>query len=331
MDVGKYWVMFKKDFEKKYFDYLINTRIKSLCSLKQDEFFSSPHVMLYGNDVSILKLYVDSILSRILQKKIVKKSARHEVTTNNNKHQCPYSYSDVHIEVDMEEITCAERQFISDFISRHIASTKSIYQQKHIVVIHNAHSMSEGSVLAIRKPLEQLSNNIIFIFSTQNISSIDCTLKSRCMLIRCNTEIRDIEDFFEFFIEENEVQLDQFVIDPYDGIIYNLLRLSNPNVDNNVHSKMNEFIEKLLEEKNIQNAYELVRAFGYKILHLNIPFARFMRETICLLSKKHKYKKYIRDIVMLSAELELKSKKVSKQILVFEKYYMEIYRILTMR
>lgn len=330
MEVGKYWVSFKKDFDTKYFDYIANRNVKQICSLSTDDFFGSPHSVLYGNDMSIIKMIVDTMLSRVFQKQLSKKSSIYEISTNSNKHQCPYCYSEVHIEIDMEEIVTAERQFISDFISKHIAGTKSIHQPKHIVVIHNAQSMSEGSILALRKPLEQFSNNIIFIFTTQNISRLDGTLKSRCMQIRCNTDNEKMETFFEFFIEENMISGDQFEIDPYDGIINNLLKLSS-SVPNSIECKLHAFIDKLLVEKNVFNAYEHVRNFGYKMLHFNVPFAIFMKITIKYLSKTPKYKKFMYDIAVLSADLELKSQNVSKQILIFENYYMEIYKKLVIK
>jgi hypothetical protein len=325
MDNIDYLHNFQTEFNEHYFDLLANTRIHRLCSLTIDELFGSPHLLFYGNDPTILKMYVDVILTRIFKTTIVKRSTTYDVMANNNKYSCPYKYSDVHLEIDIDQIVSAERQFISDFISNHIAKTKNISYQKHIIVMHNVNSLHEQSMYALRYPIERLSRNVYFIFTAKTTSRIEPSFLSRCFQIRSNIQEENIEQFFEHFLERNKIE-DEIEIDPTDGVINNILKLSKCDIPNNIEKQLTLFIDQLLKEKNIFKGCELIRSFGFKILHFNVPIATIMKITLNYLGTLKQFDKYIYDLVKYSTELEYKSISVSKPILIFERYFAEIYK-----
>jgi hypothetical protein len=295
-------------------------------------------------------MYVDVILSKIFDTPIKKHNTSYEVVANNNKYNCPYKYSDFHLEIDIHQIVSAERQFISEFISNHIAKTKNITQQKHVIVMHNINSLNEQSMFALRYPIERLCKNVIFIFTAQYTSPIEPAFLSRCLLLRSNIEDEDMEEFFEYFISQNNIDPtdgitknihklsisqnnieDPVEIDPSDGIIKNILKLSKYNVENNIEKQLHLFIDQLLKEKNIFKACELIKSFGFKILHFNIPIANIMKITLDYLCNIKSFQKHLYYLIQFSADLEYKSTKISKYILVFERYFIEIYKKHTLK
>lgn len=330
IDSIQYIEHFQKNFESIYFDKLANPRIQKITSQTIDELFCCPHLLLYGNDVSLLKLYSDTMLSRIFKKTIVKSDASYEVSSNNNKYNCPYIYSDIHVEIDVEQILHAEKQFICNFISNHIATTKNISQAKHVCVIHNIHKLNEQSIFSLRYPIERFSNNIYFIFTARTITQVEPAFLSRCLLIRSNVEDECIESFFETFLEQNDID-NEVEIDPNDGIVMNLLKLHGNNFQSSVEKQLHQFIDQLINEKDIFKVCENIRTFGFKILHFNIPIATIMKITLKYILPMKTFKKHIYKIVKCSADLEVKSAHMSKQILVFERYFVEIFKFAKMK
>ena len=325
LQTGKCWNEFQKDFPDKYFETLANKNILQIASMTQEELFNSPHVLLFGNEVTILKLYVHALLSKVFQKNVISKIAEFEYTNNSSKYTCNYKYSDVHLEIDMQEIISSERQFISDFIYKHIGNTRNIYQQKHIVVIHNIQSMTDATMFSLRRPLEQFSNNILFIVTTKSLSRIESAILSRFMYIKCRIEPDNLENFFEMFVSNKEIE-GTIEIDPTDGLTHNLLSLSISETQDNIKNRLENFIDELLKEKNVSKACELIRSFGYKILHFNVPLATIMKITVNKLMNNKHFKNNIVEIVTLSANLEHKSLSLGKPILIFENYFLEIYK-----
>lgn len=329
MDV---WSSFRTNFYAKYFDIIANLHLERLSHLSEQEFMASPHIMLYGNDTTMLKLITDSILQRVLKRTNTKKKGSFDVVNNNNKYTCPYLHCDTFIEIDMSQITSSEKQFVSEFICNHIACTRNVFQQKHVIVLHNVDTLTEQSSFALRRPIERYSSNIMFIWTTPSLSHIEPTLLSRFMPVRCQIDEANMLTFFETFIQhcihDNAMVYEQteIEIEPCLGLTYNLIKLATHDNENTVELSIRAFLKDLFKEPNILKASEAIRVFGYKILHFNVPIAYIMKVTISLLSEDKKFKKKIVDIVQLSSELQHHSNKVSKHVLVLEQYFLRIYK-----
>lgn len=325
----QYWLHFKQNMESKYFDMVCNNRLKTLASCSPDDLFNSPNLLLFGADVSLLKLYVDAMLQRIFRKPIVKHSTQYDLSCNNNKYQCGYKYSDVHIEVDLGELGVSDKQFISEFIVQRLGTMRNINQAKHLVVLHNVSQAGHLAVSALRKAMD-FTRNITFILTTRSLSVVDESMQSRCMAIRCNTEPDDLEAFYEQFV--TDVGLDSgdkpLEIDPNDGIILTLLQFSNPNAGKSaIHVKLKDFLSTLATEKNLEKGCSSIRTFSHKILHFNVPVAHIFKECLKIFSDMPKMSKHLVDIAVLSADLDAKSAKMSKPVIVLEQYFVHIYRL----
>jgi hypothetical protein len=324
-EAGYYWKQFCYKFKDKYFDILANESLRRLSKYTPEDLFQNPHILLYGNETTVLKILTRAILETILQTTSRMKKSTFEVVNNNNKYACPYKYCNTFIEIDMAEITSSERQFISEFIYKHIACTKNISQEKHIIVMHNVNTLSENSIYALRQPLEKFSKNILFIFTTKNLSIMQPAILSRFMMIRCNFQEDNLINFFEEFATDHEIEGD-VEIDPGEGLVMNLLRMATPDMESTITRVIRTFMESLLKEKNIIKACEMVRVFAYKIMHFNVSIATIMKETITICQKDKRLLKHIHKIIQLSAELEHQSRLVNKQTMILEQYYLCIYK-----
>jgi hypothetical protein len=325
IEAGKHWREFSSNFSNKYFQHIANARLRGLASFSKEDLFQCPNIMLYGTDTTLLKLYTDAILSSIFKRPVTKKSATYDVSSNNNKYNCPYKYSDVHIEVDMEHVPNPEKQYICEFISKHVAQTKNINQPKHIVVIHNMNMVSAQVMNSLKKPTDS-NTNVLFILTSSRISNIDYAIKSRCLHVRCNTEYDDLETFLETFVEGQNIP-DQVEVDPDDGLVKILMKLglSERTCESTLSKNVREFITDLFKEKSLPSACEKIRTFAHKILHFNFPVARIFQECIQLFVKDKRLENHMFAIAELSADLELKSRQMSKPVIILEHYWTQIY------
>ena len=340
LQTAKYWLLFKQLSESKYFDTIANERIKRIASLTKNELFSSPNMLFYGNDISILMIYIDAIVKRVFGlTSLTKRQTSQEY--GSTKVTLAYKYTDVHIEVDMESMTSAERQGFCEYLSKDVATTKNIRQDKHVIVIHNMQTMSDNNINTLRKIVDSCPN-VMFLMTSKSINCIDASFKSRCMLVRSNTEEDDLTSFFETFAEEHMTETnDTLDIYPSEGIVMNLLRMSFPYMDKtSVEHKIEAFIDTLMLEKDICKAYESIRVFGHNILHFGVTLKTIMTYSMSYINKKLKKRvkekqitsdilnARMRDLVLVSAQLEAKSCLFAKPILIIEKYFLQIHQSL---
>lgn len=324
---GTYWKSFHDDFEQKYFADLANDALMKIREMTSDEFFDCPHLLLYGNSTTMLKLTTQALLKMILKTTTPFRSCSFDVVNNNNKYACPYKSCNTHIEIDMADISSSERQFVSEFVCNHIAKTRNMFQKKHVVVMHNTHTMSQNSMFAMRRPIERFSASTQFIFTTPTLSNMEPTILSRFMCVRCEVSIEKFVAFFEHFAQDQDIPHDIELI-PGDGIITNITRLEHGKKEmSTLELNTRQFLGRIFKEKNVLKACEAIRAFGYKVLHFNLDIATVMRMTLQILGKMKNFEKHMLDIVALSADLEAKSKHVSKNIVVLENYFLKIYKI----
>lgn len=329
MDVasGKYWEVFRDRFAE-YLPVLGNDAVIRLTQMSQDSFFESPHLLLYGNSPTVLGLMSRTIVETVMGTKSRMMSASYEVTSNNNKYSCPYLHCATHMEINMAEIKSAEKQFVCDFIHKHISTTKSMNQRKHIVVMHNVDTLSTQSSFALRRPIESAANNVMFIFTCPTLANLETAILSRFCLVRCNFTTDTKTAFLERFAQDQCIDGD-ILMDPNDCIVLTLLSISCPEVRSTTEKVVKTFLADLFKEKNILKACDGIRTFAYKILHFNVPIATVMKTVITALGEDKSFRGRIAEVVQLSADLECKSHHVSKVCLVLEHYFLRLYNMKT--
>jgi hypothetical protein len=341
------WKTFRDRFSTDYFDILANDTIKVISKWDKDMLFSSAPILMFGIDGSLLKLFTRTLLCRIFQTNVneVPKDAEYQFTNGSVKCIAKYSYTANYIEIDMSRIGSGEKTFITEFLYKHIGSTKHINQEKHVVVLHNVHTMTSLTWFSLRRPLEMLSKNVIFIMTTPTLNKIDATIRSRMMHVKATVGEEAMGSFFEVFVDKMEINdgIDsekEIELDSQDHLSYNILLLSrylDPTytlTTNNVDTKIVTFLDEILKETNLLKVVERIRAFGYKILHFNVPLAYIMKITIEYVAEHKKFKKkndIIQEVIALSANLEHKSLSIHRPILVFENYFLKLYKLLCIK
>lgn len=325
--VINYIDQFHQHFCDKYFALLANSHLQHVASFSKDDLFGCPNLLFYGNQSTLLKLFVDAIIYNIFGK-LGKQKGSIDCVVNNTKHTFEYLSGQAFIEIDLTNTGSGEKQFVCEFIGQ-VVKTKNIKQLKHIIVIHNINKAHEHTVFALRKLIEGHAANALFIMTSPSMSRVAGPIQSRCMNIRCNIELEDVGHFFETFIEDVPVDEDT-VVEIEDGdVIKKLIQIACPEVGNGFVEKIiTEFLDKICKTSSIQSLVTETKAFSFKLLHMNIEFKHFLPIIINYFSDKKRYKKHIYDIVSLATETELKSLHSNKSFVLFENMIYKLYKMI---
>ncbi len=324
----KHWQHFRDAFDKRYFDVLAPDLVQNISSMDQEGFLSLPHMIFFAQDTSLLHLFVDTILKRVFKTiTFTKQNVELEVACNSTKHIVKYKHSNIHNEVDMEVVSNGQRQFLMEFIHKHISMTRTIAPgiTKRIVVIHSMEKCQHQ--FAMRKMLETCAQNVLFIMTAKSIQSVNEALQSRAMCINASVSHKQFETFFEMFVEEQDI--DEAEIDRNDGTTYTILNLGAGNQDDGLEKCAREHVAMLLMNNPALDLYKVIvanREFAYKMLHYQTPCARLFKHVInaCCVNKLPKGR--LVKVLALAAELEHKSILMSKPSMLVERLMLEVWR-----
>jgi len=322
----KHWHHFQKCFDSQYFDALAPDIVQTIAAMDVNGFLSLPHIILFGQDTSLLQLFVDTILKRVFNHhSLTKHQAELEVTCNNTKHIVKYKHSSVHNEVDMEVVSSGQRQFLMEFIHKHISMTRTIAPgiSKRIVVIHGMEKCQHQ--FAMRKMLETCAQNVMFIMTTKSIHSVNEALCSRAMCLNGSISNAKFEAFFEMFIDEQG--MDQAEIDRMDGTTYTILNLGADKQDDGLEKCIKDHVGMLLS--NAGDLYKVLcmnREFAYKMLHFQTPCARIFKHVINACASQKMPKSRLIKVIAHAANLEHKVTLMSKPSMLVERMMLEVWR-----
>lgn len=316
---------FKDNFVGTHFEQLASPHVKLLAALSPDELFSQPHQLMYGPDVTLTRMMLDGVLTKVFHCS-AKKPAMVEVIVNGTKCEMPYTYTNVHTEIDLGLIASGERNLLSEFVHKHLGSTKSVNvnQAKRIVVLHGIDDST--SLFALRKVLESCSNNVLFILTAKNVSKINDAIKSRCAFVRCAVSETQFDAFCQSFMAAHGIQ--EACVDRAEGITYTVLNFGQPEGEDGITRFINSHITALIDPQcALPAALTSNRAFSFKMLHFQVPIAMVFRAVIRICSSKHKkvFKNKLAHIVHTAANLEHKAERVSKPSLPIEKLLHELW------
>jgi hypothetical protein len=320
----KHWRKFQEDFQAVYFDQLAPDLVQRIAAMNVDEFLSLPHIIFFAQDTSLLHLFVDTILKKVLKNhSLTKQQAELEVTCNNTKHNVKYKYSSVHNEVDMEVVSNGQRQFLMDFIHKHISMTRTIVPgaSKRIVVLHSMEKCQHQ--FAMRKMLETCAQNVLFIMTAKSLQSITEALQSRAMCINASVSQARFESFFETFVEDQGIE--QAEIDRNDGTTYTILNLGAKNQDDGLEKCVREHVSMLMTAPDLSKVITLNREFAYKMLHYQSPCARIFKHVINACAFNKMPKRRLMKVLARAAELEHKVVMMSKPSMLVERLMLEVW------
>lgn len=229
-----------EDFIKKYIpnsldeSLLHKEKISFLKKLKLDQ-----NLLFYGYEGKriLINLYLKKNFKNIIIKN----------TTNiiNNK-KFNYKYSDYHIEIDIKNLIKDEIINLVEFI-KFYSSTKSILNQKKILIIYNFNNLIYKEQYKFRTIVEKM-NNVIFIFHVNKLSKVVEPILSRFLLIRLSIiNEKETSGFIKYVLKDNNSKFSN---------IKNLIEISK--------------INGILSLKNlVVNIYIKICDSSYRIKNIN--------------------------------------------------------------
>lgn len=178
---------------------------------------------------------------------------------------------------------------------KHIVKIKSIYNEKHIIIIKNIDNITNRNTCYIfRILLEKFNNNVLFLCTAHNYQMIERPLKSRSRLFRLPLPT----------IEQNK-QILQLLKPDFNYDVYTRnLSLNIFNIENNIQDITINY-PPLLETINKKLKPLEIRKITYQIFQYKISLAEVIMDCMSLIKNDNKKLKWIEE----SSEIELQSKK----------------------
>lgn len=267
-------------------------------------------IILFGNK----SLYIDKWFYMFLEKflKINRLNISSKSYILNDEKTLIYKSSNYHFEFLYSD------KYIK-FI-KGIVKNESISGDQNIFYIKDIHKSPKSTQIPLIKLIDTYFNTKFIITST-NLSLIDNTLKSRCLCINLSFHP---EKIFKCFNNISPLTYEDFYIKyekHYDDILEILI--------NNNSLKLYEqclinLLSMLENEKNKYYIINNIRHFCNKVFHLNISFVTISKFII----NYYKQHKFIHQIVNIFATNESMLKKSNKELLIYEKAFLELYSIL---
>tara|TARA_B110000208_G_scaffold42200_1_gene55927 strand:+ start:2008 stop:3048 length:1041 start_codon:yes stop_codon:yes gene_type:complete len=185
------------------------------------------HTLFYGQSNSGKRTLINAFLKNMFNDNIKTTKFFKDISYNNTKVSIEYMASQYHYELNLCEYGFSDKFIITEFIQK-ILSYKNITDgHLKIIVLYNIDKINIEAQYALRKILEKYSKNGRFIFSTNNINSVDKAILSRCVYIRVP---KPKKEYIREYIKKLCININKSVI---NAII--------SKTDNNL-SKINEII-----------------------------------------------------------------------------------------
>lgn len=177
---------FKREFGQDFASFLNSTYfprlIASLHSSNGGNGIADlPNVMLHGPDGMVLDLCLGVLLTALTGSASPAAAREPDAV-----HRFPHAWHAQYIVVDAAVLLSDDRAHLVKHM-RHMTTHTCLdpATQRHIIVVKNAHAITQNLAFAMRKMIEEPRYTCLFVFTTAAISKMEAALVSRCMGIRC--------------------------------------------------------------------------------------------------------------------------------------------------
>lgn len=266
------------------------------------------------------KLFLEIVFEEFIKQyfgieKIIKRPGIYQ-TPSSSTPDLNYTYSDYHFEFDYSD---KYLEFIKS-----ITSNTTITNRQIIIFLKNVDAVPKSHQYALRRMLERYQH-VKFFMSTRTLSDMEPAIISRSFLLNCTFPKQRIHNCLSqvFADQMSESQLVDVLTKNNHNIISTIIYISNkfekPKIEQNIVS----FLKGMTKERNPLNVVMNIRELCYKLFHLNVEFPFVCNVVINALAQHKK----LPDIVDLSASIDRKNCVSNKNIILYEKYLLEVYRI----
>jgi hypothetical protein len=296
---------------------------KALKIIKANTLNDLNGVLLYANEYAILNRIAQIVVKQLFNiETLYIRPAFYDKNDNVVSNQEPdYLLSDVHMEFELNEKSLA---YIKSIITNRTISNKSF-----VFIIKNAEcKISRHHFLTLRR-LMDINSTSKFIITSTSISFMESSLSSRLLPISCSFPFSNITNLINSNIIPSTISEDDLQC-RYSNVKCNIISLlQNINIDVGKELLWEKTIDKVLisftTEKKQYNIIKNIRELVYKLFHVGVSI-----KDICMyIIKKYNTHKKINDIVIELAKYEHETLIGAKEILVYEKIFLYLYKITT--
>lgn len=276
--------------------------------------------MLFGNEYAILNRIAQLVVKKMFQTPTLLNMRVCHINPQKET-EGEFVLSEFHMEFELNEKSL-------EYIKSVIAN-KSISNRSFVFIIKNAESsINRNMYLALRRIID-INPTCKFIITTSSMAFMEKSLLSRVLQVNCSFPFQNV---FECSLVK-EAAVNSNISQDKMQEIYN-------DSNNNIITLLQHLgsnCQQLLWQKSIDNLTEMfktekkqlmiimsIRETVYRLYHIGIPL-----KDVCHYVIKHNIKsKNIQNIVKLAAECEHGTSKGSKEILLYEKFFLNLYKFL---
>jgi hypothetical protein len=280
-------------------------------------------ILLYANEYAILNRIAQYVVKHVFNIETLHIRPAFFDKNDNAVSNQEYDYllSDVHMEFELNEKSLA---YIKSIITNRTISNKSF-----VFIIKNAEcKISRHHFLALRR-LMDINSTSKFIITSTSMGFMESSLTSRLLPINCSFPFSNIinlrsSEIIPSCISEDELHCRYSKAK--DNII-SLLQNINFDVEKELlwEKAVNKVLLSFTTEKKQYNIIKNIRELVYKLFHVGVSI-----KDICMyVIKKYNTHKKINDIVIELARYEHETLIGAKEILVYEKIFLYLYKITT--
>lgn len=234
-----------------------------------------------------------------------------------------YLLSDYHMEFELNDKSL---EFIKSIISN-----KNISNRHFVFIIKNAEpSINRNLYLTLRRLID-LNQNARFIITTSSTSFMEKSLMSRVILAHCNFPFENIlqtDLLSNALVNNTKEKLHKIYQQANYNIVSLLQHISNQCSTLLWQQTIDKLIEDIKKEKKQYNVIMLIRENVYKLYHVGVPLKEICRYVVQVCSDNKMFKKSIHQIVSAATECEHGITQGNKGILLYEKLFLSIYKVM---
>jgi hypothetical protein len=226
-----------------------------------------------------------------------------------------YLLSSYHMEFDLNEKAL---EYIKSIISN-----RNISQRQFVFIIKNAEpTINRHIYLALRRLID-INPNAKFIITTTSTSFMEKSLLSRLLILNCHFPFNNI--LKTDIVDQNTKsinELESIYTISNNNIITFLQNLSNDCKSLLWQQTCDKLLTIVTQEKKQLNIIMSIREHVYKLFHIGVPLKDICKYVIQTYSNHIE----ITNIVKIASECEHGILQGSKELLYYEKLFLELYK-----
>lgn len=273
--------------------------------------------MLVGNEFGILNRIAQLVVKCLFD--VDKLWIRPCPFNPNKENEGEYFLSDYHMEFELNDKAL-------DFIKT-VISNKSISKRQFVFIIKNAEpTINRNIYLALRRIMD-INPTAKFIITTSSTSFMEKSLLSRVLKAHCNFPFDNIlqtDLLSQALKNKTKQELFHIYLQSNCNIITLIQHVSNNCKDLLWQQTIDKLLVNMKKEKKQYDVIMLIRDNVYKLFHIGVPLKDICRYVIKVCNDNKN--KNIHSIVSIVANCEHSTTQGNKDILLYEKLFINIYK-----